>query len=514
MTRGEIPERYNASLLLDSNLEAGRGGKVAIHWADAEVTYSELFDRMCKSGRALAELGVNPGDRVLMVLDDRPEFPTIFLGAIRAGAVPVPVNPLYDPEDYAYFVKDSEARILIVDPARADKLRAALGGSAGELEILTTGGPIDGLRSFDEVVAGHTGDLSPAGTHRDDMAFWLYSSGSTGSPKGVVHLQHDILSTCETYAKHALKIEESDLTFSSTKLFHAYGLGNNLSFPYWAGASTVLLSGRPTPDALFETIERFKPTLFFSVPTLYNAVLNSPGAENKDVSSVRACVSAAEPLPAEVWHRWKKMFDLVILDGIGSTELLHIYCSNTLDDHVPGSSGKPVPGYELEIRGDNDEVLRGEAQGNLYVKGDSSLAYYWNKPDKTEECLRDGWFFSGDRYRRDSEGYYWYEGRADDMFKVSGLWVSPAEVEGALLEHPSVVEAAVVAASVEGFTNAKAFVIPRDPGGADDSLKQDLATFCEKRLHRYQQPRIIEFVDDLPRTVTGKIQRFKLREAG
>jgi acyl-coenzyme A synthetase/AMP-(fatty) acid ligase len=303
MPNVSIPERYNASVLLDGNLEAGRGNKVAVRWGDRQVTYQELFDVMCRSGLALGELGIGAGDRVLLVLDDRPEFPAIFLGAIRAGAVPVPVNPLYDPEDYPYFVKDSGAKVLIADPARADKMRAAQEGSEASVEIVTVGGAVDGLPSFDEIAAAQSAELPPANTHRDDMAFWLYSSGSTGSPKGVVHLQHDILYTCETYAKHALKIVEDDVTFSSTKLFHAYGLGNNLSFPYWAGASTVLLSGRPTPDALFDTIRKFRPTLFFSVPTLFNAMLNSPPAEAANMTSVRACISAAEPLPAEVWHR-------------------------------------------------------------------------------------------------------------------------------------------------------------------------------------------------------------------
>ena len=512
MVLPSLPERYNASLLIDRNLEKGRGDRIAILWEDERISYQALFDRVCRTAKALAALGVGPEDRVLMVLDDRPAFPALFLGAIRLGAVPVPVNPLYDPEDYRYFVEDSEARFMVVDPARAQKVREGLGDPAPSLKLMTTGDEVEGIENLDTWVEAESGELSPADTHRDDMAFWLYSSGSTGRPKGVVHLQHDILFTCETYARHVLGITQDDITFSSTKLFHAYGLGNNMSFPYWAGATTALLSGRPAPQALFDTIEARRPTLFFCVPTLYNAMLNLEEAGTRDLSSVRACISAAEPLPPEVWNRWRREFGLTILDGIGSTEMLHIYCSNTLEDAVPGSSGRPVPGYEMRVLAENgDRVADGEA-GNLWVRGDSCFDRYWNKPEKTEASLEEGWFFSGDRYRRDADGYFHYEGRADDMFKVSGLWVSPIEVENALMEHPAVAEAAVVAAQAEGFTHAKAFVVARDPSAAGDSLKQELYAFCEGKLHRYEQPRFIELVEDLPHTLTGKVQRYKLRE--
>jgi len=344
------------------------------------------------------------------------------------------------------------------------------------------------------------------------MAFWLYSSGSTGKPKAVVHLQHDIPYTCVTYAEQVLGITERDTTFSTTGLFHAYGFGNNLTFPYWAGASTVLHAGRHTPATVLDTIEKQRPTLFFSAPTLYNAILNFEGAKSRDLSSVRHCVAAAEALPAEVWRRWKDTFGLTILDGVGSTELLHIYCSNRLDDLKPGSSGKPVPGYELKILDDEGKPApKGEA-GDLYVKGDSALALYWAQHEKSKRSILGEWFFTGDRYRVDGDGFYWHEGRSDDMIKVSGLWVSPIEIESALLEHPAVAESAVVGLSVEGFTRIKAFVIAKNDAVTGDALVAELQEHCKSRLQRFQYPHVIEFVAELPKTVTGKIQRYKLRE--
>jgi benzoate-CoA ligase family protein len=485
-------ESFNASTLLDANLDAGRGDKIAIACGPERVTYGELYGRACGAGAALRDLGVEVGERVLLAMDDCVHLPAVFLGAIRIGAVPVPVNPLYDAEEYGYFVADSGASVAVVDAPCAEKVAAPHAVLAEEL-------------------TSATGDAPPVPTRPDDMAFWLYSSGSTGRPKGVIHRQRDMLVTCETYAKRVLGIREDDVTFSTTKLFHAYGLGNNLSFPYWAGASTVLLTGRPTPESVFATVARERPTIVFSVPTLFNAMLHADAA-GQDWSSVRVCVSAAEPLPAEVWHRWHDRYGVEILDGIGSTEMLHIYCSNRAGRVVPGSSGTPVAGYGVKLCDDEGQELAGEATGDLYVRGGSMLAGYWNQPERTADCIRDGWFYTRDRYRRDADGNYWYEGRADDMFKVSGLWVSPADVEARLIEHPAVVEAAVVAAQVEGLTKAKAFVVSEPAAVAGDALAEDLRAFCHGRLHRYQVPQLVEFVDELPKTITGKIQRYKLRE--
>ena len=494
-----MSETYNASTLLDRNLEAGRGGKTAVHWTGGSVTYSELSRMAGGAGLRLRDLGVRREERVLIVMDDSPAFMAAFLGAIRIGAVPVPVNPLLQrSEDYDHYFDDSLARIVIGDDLTSPRV-----GPAAE----RAGVPmIPGVE-----LASVPADLAPAPTRRDDMAFWLYSSGSTGKPKAVVHLQHDIAYTCETYAGQVLGIRENDVTFSTTKLFHAYGMGNGMTFPLWAGATSVLLGGRPTPPAVLDTIAKHRPTLFFSAPTLYNAILNHPGSERSDLSSIRHCVAAAEALPAEVWRRWKETFKLTILDGVGSTEMLHIYCSNRLDEVRPGSSGKPVPGYEVKILDESGAPAVPGEPGDMCVRGDSALAFYWGQHEKTKHSVLGDWFFTGDRYREDADGFYWYEGRSDDMIKVSGLWVSPIEVESALLENPAVGESAVVGIEVGGFTRIKAFVVLRDGFVASDQMAAQLQEHCKGRLQRFQFPHIVEFVAELPKTLTGKIQRYKLR---
>ncbi len=502
MAHLELPERYNVGAdLLERNLEAGRSGKRAIASAAKDVTYGELFELANGAAHALRDLGVRREERVLIVGYDSPGWVAAFLGAIRLGAIPVPVNPLLQrSEDYDHYIDDSLARVAVVDANTEEKVSQAVARAAHTPGILRS----------DQIAPGP--EIAAAGTRKDDMAFWLYSSGSTGKPKAVVHLQHDIPYTCVTYAEQVLGITERDTTFSTTGLFHAYGFGNNLTFPYWVGASTVLHAGRNTPATVLDTIEHRRPTLFFSAPTLYNAILNFEGSKGRDLSSIRHCVAAAEALPAEVWRRWKEAFGLTILDGVGSTEMLHIYCSNRLDDVRPGSSGKPVPGYELKILDpDGQPVAVGEA-GDLYVKGDSALALYWAQHEKTKRSVRGEWFFTGDRYRTDDGGFYWYEGRSDDMIKVGGLWVSPIEIEAALLEHPAVAESAVVGIGVEGFAKIKAFVIIKGDHSGGDRLVAELQEHCKTRLQRYQYPHLIEFVGELPKTVTGKIQRYKLRE--
>ncbi len=505
-----LSERFNISTLVDRNLDAGRGGKVAFYSGDEQVTYADLYERVCAMGRALRSLGVRPEQRVLLVLDDSPAFPVTFLGANRIGAVPVPVNPRARTDDFRFFVEDSYAEVVVVDAELCAEVAEALGGL--DVTIVSTE-PHGAGPSLPELVSEHEGDLAAADTHGQDMGFWLYSSGSTGRPKGVVHLQDHIVATCERYAGPILGVGESDVHFSSTKLFHAYGLGNGLTFPLWFGGSTVLMRGRPSPDAVLETAESFRPTLLFSVPTLYNAMLHSPGVDKRDLSSVRLCASAAEPLPAEVWKRWHDTFGLTILDGIGSTEMLHIYCTNRVGANKPGSSGSTVPGYEVKLVGlEGEEVATGET-GNMYVKGDSALAGYWHRRDKNKASLQGEWYFTGDRYHLDSDGYYWYEGRADDMMKIGGLWVSPIEIESALLEHPDVLEAAVVGVRVEGLTKIKAFVVPeREP--VVEGLDGQLQEWCKEHLQRYRFPQFVEFVAELPKTTTGKIQRYKLRGQG
>jgi benzoate-CoA ligase family protein len=498
----ELPERYNVGAdLLERNLEAGRAAKPAIASAAGDLTYQELFHLSCGAALELRDLGVRREERVLIAGYDSPGWVAAFLGAIRLGAVPVPVNPLLQrSEDYDHYIEDSIARVVVVDGNTEEKLKPAVARASSAPRMLRA----------DHIAPGP--EIATAPTRKDDMAFWLYSSGSTGKPKAVVHLQHDIPYTCVTYGEQVLGITDRDITFSTTGLFHAYGFGNNLTMPYWVGASTVLHAGRNTPATVLDTIEKRRPTLFFSAPTLYNAILNFEGASRRDLSSIRHCVAAAEALPAEVWRRWKDAFGLTILDGVGSTEMLHIYCSNRLDDVRPGSSGKPVPGYELKILDDEGApVPIGEA-GDLYVKGDSALALYWAQHEKTKRSVLGEWFFSGDRYRVDGDGYYWYEGRSDDMIKVSGLWVSPIEIESVLMEHPAVAESAVVGISVDGFMKIKAFVITKGDALVGDGLVAELQEHCKSRLQRFQYPHLVEFVPELPKTVTGKIQRYKLRE--
>ena len=508
-----VPEWYNASLIVDRNLEAGREDKVAIY-SDDEVSYGELARRINRFGRALREeLGVRQEDRVLLVLDDTPSFPTAFFAAMRIGAIPVPVNTLVGADEHRFYVEDSRARIVVADGKFYDKVREALRGVEEPVDLVLTNGREEGAHILEDLLEAGDDELSPALTHKDDAAFWLYSSGSTGNPKGVVHLHHDIDYTCETYARHVLEIEESDRTFSTTKLFHAYGFGNGISFPYWAGASSVLLPGKPTPEAVLETIKRFEPTLFFSAPTLYNAILNYPHAGDYELPSIRYGVSAAEALPAHVWRRWKERFGITILDGIGSTEMLHIFISNAPDELKPGSSGKPVPGYEIRIFDEEEYPVEepGEA-GYLSVKGDSAAAYYWRNHEKTKETIKGEWLFAGDWYRVDEDGFYWYEGRADDMIKVSGLWVSPVEVENTLGDHEAVLEVAAVGVDVEGLTRIKAYVVLREDHEGSDELVEELQEWSKENLKRYQYPHIVEFIEELPKTTTGKIQRFKLRE--
>jgi benzoate-CoA ligase len=485
----------NSGTLVDRRLEAGHGDKVAIRCAGEEVTYAQLHDRICAAGNVLSELGVGREDRVLMVLDDTPTFPTLFLGAMRMGAVPAPVSFLDTTENFAHYARDSYAKLIVAEDALLERL------PAGAMS----------RTAFEERLRKHEGLTDPADLHPDDMAFWLFSGGSTGFPKGVVHLHHDIPYTCKTFAKEILQITERDVTFSSTKLYHAYGLGNNLTFPYWVGATTVLRMGKPDPRGLLETAKAQRPTLFFSVPTLYGAMVNLPDAAEYDLSSVRFCVSAAEPLAPEIYRRWKAAFGLDIVDGIGSTELLHIYCSNRPGEVKPGTSGKPVPGYELVLLDElGQPTPRGEV-GNLYVKGDSALAYYWHQHEKSKAAIKGDLFFTGDRYRQDEDGDYVYEGRADDMIKIGGLWASPIEIENALVEHPRVLEAAAVGVDADYTTRVKAFVICRGEAG-DDQLVAELQEWCKSRLRRYEFPHFITFVEELPKTPTGKIQRYKLRE--
>lgn len=499
----------HAALLTDRNLDAGRGDKVALVTDDGSTrTFAEVHRDVCRFAAALRDRGVRRGERVVLVMDDTPRFHAAFLGTMRIGAVPVPVNFLARAEDFHYFMEDSYAVLAVVDAAFMDKV----GPAADELGVPVLVGGGEGEDTVEAWLADGPDHVDPVQTHPEDPAFWLYSSGSTGRPKGVVHSQKDIAATCRNYAEGVLGLSADDVTFSTTKLFHAYGLGNGLTFPLWVGATAVQMAGKPLPDRALEKIDQHRPTVLFSVPALYTAMLQQPDVDQRDLSSLRLNASAAEALPGEVFRRWKERTGTEILDGIGSTEMLHIYCSNRPGHCQPGSSGTPVPGYRLQLRDDDGQVIdEQEATGDLYVAGDSRLAYYWHQRSKTERCIHGEWFFSGDRYRRDGDGVYWYEGRADDMMKVKGLWVSPIEIENRLIEHEAVSEAAVVGVEVDGFTRIRAHVILRDGHTGDDALTEQLQQWCKDKLLRYQFPHQVEYVEDFPRTATGKIQRFKLR---
>ncbi|WP_069803259.1 benzoate-CoA ligase family protein [Thermogemmatispora onikobensis] len=525
-----VPDQFNAaSAFLDANLAQGRGGKVAISYEDQTFTYAQVAEMANRVGNGLLELGVEMEQRVALLLLDSPQFAASFFGAIKIGAVPIPMNTMLRPNDYVYMLNDSRAKVLLVHAALWPPLRQVLfqlrflrhvvvvgleAGAAGT--TLLAGRQRVVLHDFEGWIARASPSLSPAPTSKDDSAFWLYSSGSTGFPKGCVHLQHDMTFCLECYAKPVLGITKDDVTFSAAKLFFAYGLGNALYFPFGVGASTVLYPGRPLAEDMFKVVERYRPTIFYGVPTLYASMLSVPEAEKRfDFSSVRVCVSAGESLPADILRRWEERFKVPILDGIGSTEILHIFISNRLGDIKPGSSGKLVPGYEAKIVDEEGQPVGPGEIGNLLIRGDSIAAYYWNKHEKTKDTITGHWIHTGDKYYVDSEGYYWYCGRADDMLKVSGQWVSPVEVENVLIEHPAVLEAAVVGAyDSDRLVKPKAFVVLKPGQEASESLVSELQNFVKGRLAPFKYPRWVVFASELPKTATGKIQRFKLRETG
>jgi benzoate-CoA ligase family protein len=505
MTSGE---RLNASRIVERQVEAGRGDKTAFIAVDGTLTYDELRRRISRFGGLLRQLDIRQEDRVLLVLDDTTVFPTAFLGSMHIGAVPVPVSAMDKADNYRHYVADSYARVVVTDADRLADLQEVL--AAEDLIYVVAGGSGPGVIELDAALTAQDESLAAVATHRDDMAFWLYSSGSTGKPKGVVHLHHDMGVTCESYAGQVLGLRADDVTYSTTKLFHAYGLGNGLSFPLWFGATSVLMKGPSKPERILETLRTQHPTVFFSVPALYAALAKDPAADGA-MDGVRLCVSAAEPLPAHTIERWRERFGLDIVDGIGSTEVLHIYCSNRPGAVAPGSSGWPVPGYDLRLVDEDGRVLDGPAVGSLEVRGDSSAPFYWHQHEKTKSCMLGEWFKSGDRYERREDGSYMYVGRMDDMLKVGGLWVSPIDMEHVLLEHPRVNGVGVVGVRIDDLSRIAAFV--ECEGEGDEALAEELRAWCKARLRRYEYPQVVEFVDGLPRTLTGKVQRFKLREA-
>ncbi len=508
-----IPREYNAAHdLLERNLKAGRGSKTAVIDDAGRYTYQELAHRTNRFANALQNLGIQREQRIVLALHDSIDFPAAFLGAIKAGVIPIPVNTLLTTKDFDYMLRDSRACTLVVSQALYDTFEPILNNQPNLHHIIVSGSDAKGHLLFSHICAQAVPEFNAAETSCDDIAFWLYSSGSTGSPKGTVHLHSHLMQTAELYGKAVLGIKQSDVVFSAAKLFFAYGLGNGLTFPISVGATAVLMAERPTPHAVAHVLKQHQPTIFYGVPTLYGAMLASADLPQKNELSLRLCTSAGEALPADIGKRWTEKFGVEILDGIGSTEMLHIFLSNRPGDVRYGTTGKPVPGYDIRLVDDqNNPVEQGEL-GELQISGPSAAIMYWNNRERSRQTFMGAWTRSGDKYRQDADGYYVYSGRTDDMLKVSGQYVSPFEVESALLTHPSVLEAAVIGVEDEqGLLKPKAFIVLKPNSASGNGLAEELKQHVKSRLTPHKYPRWFEFVNELPKTATGKIQRFKLR---
>jgi benzoate-CoA ligase len=513
---GGVPRAYNfAADVLERNLRAGRADKPAYVDPRGSWSFAVLAERAARFGQALRALGVRREERVLLCLTDTVDWPTAFLGAIKSGIIPVPVNTLMTEDDYRFMLADSRARTLVVSEAIYAKFERLIGSSADLAHVVVSGERSHGHRGFEDLIAAASPEAYTAPTTTDDICFWLYTSGSTGKPKGAVHAHADLKLTNDLYGAPILGLTETDVCFSAAKLFFAYGLGNALTFPLSVGATTILLAERATPEAVAALLRRHPITVLYAVPTFYAAFLASQGAPARDDVKLRLCVSAGEALPRDIGTRWQARYGIDILDGLGSTEMLHIFLSNRPGDVRYGTTGKPVPGYDIRLVDDAGATVRKGEMGELQVRGPTSALMYWNNRAQSRATFLGEWTRSGDKYREDADGYLVYCGRQDDMLKVSGMYVSPFEVEGALCTHPQVLEAAVVAwPDTEGLIKPKAYVVLKSPGEASAALAAALQEHCKSRLAPYKYPRFIEFRADLPKTATGKIQRFKLRAEG
>jgi benzoate-CoA ligase family protein len=509
-----IPQRYNASRILFDNLRHGRGERLALTGPAGSRSYDELCAEASRWGHGLQSLGLRRGDRVLMFLDDTPAYPAAFFGAVRAGLVPLLINTLTPPDLLQFYLADSGASVAVTESEFCARFNSeacnetalrtliVVNGAAAEHAVPNTIGAEPWLQGFST-------ELAEADTHRNEMAFWMYSSGSTGRPKGIVHLQHDMAYSDAAFAQSVLKLKPDDICFSVPKMFFAYGFGNSITFPFSAGAATLLVPGQPKPASIFAAIARFRPSVFFGLPTLYTALTKAEGAGDTDFSSLRLALSAAEVLSAEVFNGWKKLTGLEIVEGLGSTEALHIYLSNRPDSKKLGAAGLRVPGYEIALRDSEGREVGDNQEGILWVRGDSNTPRYWNRPDKSAETIREGgWIYTGDRFVRDSDGFHFFRGRADDLIKISGQWVYPLEVELCLAEHPDVRECAVFAAELpDRRMTLKAVVVMNVSAFDDSEATKALQDFVKAKLLPYKYPREIRFIDELPKTGTGKIDR-------
>jgi len=505
--------RFNVAVpFIDRHVVEGRGAKTAIRTIQGDVSYAQLAANIDRCAVALMRLGLRRGERVLMIVKDCPVFFYLFWGAIKAGIVPVPLNTLLRRSSYTFMIDDAGAAAIVYSPEFAAEVELGITHAVHPPRVvLLTEGRDSSLECLLDQCEPQF--KAVAATAEDDC-FWLYSSGSTGPPKAAVHRHRDMVVTSQHFGVETLGIGTDDVCYSEAKLFFAYGLGNNLTFPLWVGATAVLNENRPGPATSFALIERFRPTLYFGVPTLYAAYLQHFAKEKPDLSSIRLCVSAGEALPAEILRRWREETGLAILDGIGSTEALHIFISNTRQDIQPGSSGRVVPGYRASIRNERGEEVGDDESGRLFISGRSIARCYWNNVERTAATMVDDWLDTGDTYRRDGGGHFYYCGRSDDMMKVGGIWCSPFEIESKLVEHPDVLEAAVVGrADADELIKPEAFVVLKDDRKGDDSLAAELLELCKNGLAPYKYPRWINFVAELPKTATGKIQRFLLRQS-
>jgi len=512
-------DHFNAAeYFIDRHLLEGRTHRTAIECGDDQITYAQLSDRVNRFGCGLkTSLAVRMEERVFLLLPDIPEFAYCFFGAIKIGAVPVPVSTLLRADEYEYLLNDTRARVAVVYQSLAPLFMQIPRERLHFLDsvlVVGNGSELPGAISFADFLSSHSPELAAAPTGPDDAAFWLYSSGSTGAPKACVHLHHDMRVATGQYAMQVLQIRESDRLFSVAKLFFAYGLGNALYFPLAVGATSILCPAPPSPQNVFRIIERHRPTLFFSTPSNLAALAEfRPDAREFDLSSIRLAVSAGESLPASVYQRFTKRFSVEILDGIGSTEALHIFISNVPGDVRPGSAGRVVPGCEVKILDEHGLPTPAGEIGNLWLKSDAVCSAYWNRHDRTKLTIQGDWIATGDKFYQDRDGFYWYAGRADDMLKVSGVWVSPGEIENVLLQHEAVAEVAVVGhPDKDGLTKPVAWVVLRDGFTGTPELVSNLLDFVLTRLPVYKRPRKIEFVPQLPRTPTGKVRRFQLRQ--